>query len=126
MARIAGVNLPSNKRIEIGLTYIYGIGRKLSNRILGEANINSDTKVSSLTDQDIARLKSALEHYTIEGDLKRQVGMNIRRMQDINCYRGSRHKNRLPVRGQRTKTNARTKRGKRITIGSGKQILTKT
>ncbi|OGC82190.1 MAG: 30S ribosomal protein S13 [Candidatus Abawacabacteria bacterium RIFCSPHIGHO2_01_FULL_46_8] len=126
MARIVGVNLPDKKRVEIGLTYIYGIGRSLSNKILAEAKISPDLRISDLTDQDIAQLKLLLDQYTIEGDLRRQVSINVRRLQDINSYRGTRHKNRLPVRGQRTKTNARTKRGKKRTVGSGKKTETKT
>ena len=121
-----GVNLPDSKRVEIGLTYIYGIGRVLSNRVLAEASINPEIRVSALTDHDLAALKTILERYTIEGDLRRQISLNVRRLQDINTYRGDRHKKRLPARGQRTKTNARTKRGKRKTMGSGRRALTKT
>ena len=122
MTRIAGIELLPNKRIEIGLVSIYGIGRSLSNRILKEVKINPDKKVKDLTDAETQSLRNAIEKkYVIEGDLRREVMMNIRRLKEINSYRGIRHKKKLPVRGQRTKTNARTKRGKRVTVGSGRK-----
>lgn len=125
MARLAGVQLPLEKRIEIGLTYIYGIGRPLSKTILTELNINLDTKVKDLTEADLAKLRDALTKIINEGDLRRKVQMDVKRLQDIGSYRGFRHKRRLPVRGQRTKTNARTKRGKKVTVGSGRKKETK-
>jgi len=114
MARISGINLPSNKRIEYGLTYVYGIGLKSSQDILKKANINFDTRVRELTDQDVAVIQKAVNEYCpTEGDLRKEVLMNIKRLQEINSYRGTRHKKGLPCRGQRTKTNARTKKGPR-------------
>ncbi|NDC83292.1 30S ribosomal protein S13, partial [bacterium] len=107
MARISGVDLPRNKRVEIGLTYVYGIGMKTSSDILLKLGINSDTRVKDLSEDEIVRLRSALSDYAIEGDLRRQVSQNIRRLTDIGCYRGIRHRRKLPVRGQRTHTNAR-------------------
>ncbi len=126
MARIAGVDLPKDKRVEIGLTYIYGIGRTLSNKILQQANVNPDTKVKDLTEEEIIRIREAIKDYKVEGDLRREVSLNIKRLIDIGTYRGQRHKRNLPVRGQRTRTNARTKRGKRKTVGSGRRTLEKT
>lgn len=112
MARIAGVDLPREKRIEIGLTYIYGIGRTLSNEILTETGVNPDTRVKDLTDDQISKLREAIEKkHKVEGDLRREVALNIKRLMEIGSYRGSRHKKGLPVRGQRTKTNARTRKG---------------
>lgn len=112
MARIAGVDLPRNKRVEIGLTYIFGIGRSTSNDILEETNVNPDTRVKDLTEKEVANLRKVIENeYLVEGDLRRQVNENIKRLKDINCYRGIRHRKGLPVRGQRTKTNARTRKG---------------
>lgn len=112
MARISGINLPSNKRIEYGLTYVYGIGLKSSRDILNKSNINFDTRVRELTDQDVAIIqKNVNEYCRTEGDLRKEVLMNIKRLQEINSYRGLRHKKGLPCRGQRTKTNARTKKG---------------
>ena len=112
MARIAGVDLPREKRIEIGLTYIYGIGRTLSNEILVEAGVNPDTRVKDLTDDQISKLRDCIEkNHKVEGDLRREVALNIKRLMEIGSYRGSRHKKNLPVRGQRTKTNARTRKG---------------
>jgi len=112
MARIAGITLPSEKRIEIGLTYIYGIGRSKSNKILEEAKIDKDKKVKSLTEDEINKIRQIIEkREKIEGDLRKDVTMDIKRMVDIGCYRGLRHRRRLPVRGQRTKTNARTRKG---------------
>lgn len=111
MARIAGVDLPRDKRIEIGLTYIYGIGRSSAIEILQKAGVNQDTKVKDLTESEIASLRNVIDSYHVEGDLRREVTMNIKRLKEINCYRGMRHRRGLPVRGQRTKTNARTRKG---------------
>ena len=112
MARIAGVDLPRDKRIEIGLTYVYGIGRTLSNEILNETGINPDTRVKDLTDDEISKLREVIEkNHKVEGDLRREVALNIKRLMEIGSYRGMRHKKNLPVRGQRTKTNARTRKG---------------
>lgn len=114
MARIVGIDLPKNKRIEIGLTYIYGIGRQTAKDILLKANINIDTRVQDLSEDEVGRLSNIItKQYKVEGDLRREVSQNIRRLKDIKSYRGLRHKNNLPCRGQRTKTNARTRRGKR-------------
>ena len=120
MARISGVNLPKGKRIEVALTYIYGIGRSLSRQLLTRLNVDLDTKVEDLSATDEQKIREAVTKLAVEGDLKRQVTGNIKRLQEIGTYRGFRHRRRLPVRGQRTKTNARTKRGKRVTMGSGK------
>lgn len=118
MARIAGVDLPKEKRVEIGLTYIYGIGRVLSNRILAEAGVNPDTRVKDLTEAEVNQLRSIIDNsYTVEGDLKREVSLDIKRLMEIGCYRGMRHKRGLPVRGQKTKTNARTRKGPKKTVG---------
>ena len=112
MARIAGVDIPNNKRVEIALTYIYGIGRKSANDILVATGINPDTRAKDLTEDEIAKLRDEIEKsYTVEGDLRREVSLNIKNMVEINCYRGIRHRKGLPVRGQRTKTNARTRKG---------------
>ncbi|MEJ2148339.1 MAG: 30S ribosomal protein S13 [Chloroflexota bacterium] len=123
MARIEGVDLPRNKRVEIGLTYIYGIGRSSSNQILGATGINPDTRVKDLTEAEIAALRDNISNnYRIEGDLRRQVQLNIKRLQEIGTYRGLRHRRNLPVRGQRTRTNARTRRGTRKTVpGRGRR-----
>ena len=122
MARIAGVDLPREKRVEIGLTYIYGIGRKSANDILKAANINPDTRVKDLTEADEAALRDIIDkNYTIEGDLRREYAMNIKRLTEIGCYRGIRHRRGLPVRGQRTKTNARTRKGPKKTIANKKK-----
>ena len=122
MARIAGVDLPREKRIEIGLTYIYGIGRKSANDILKKTGINPDIRAKDLTEDEIAKIRDELEaHYSVEGDLRRDVAMNIKRMVEINCYRGIRHRKGLPVRGQRTKTNARTRKGPAKTIANKKK-----
>ncbi|MGB9812688.1 MAG: 30S ribosomal protein S13 [Thermovenabulum sp.] len=119
MARIAGVDLPRDKRVEIALTYIYGIGRSLSNKILKEANVNPDTRVKDLTEKEISKLRDIIEkNYKVEGDLRREVAMNIKRLIEIGCYRGIRHRKGLPVRGQRTRTNARTRKGPRKTVGT--------
>ncbi|MDL2310844.1 30S ribosomal protein S13 [Peptostreptococcaceae bacterium OttesenSCG-928-C18] len=111
MARIAGVDLPRDKRIEIGLTAIYGVGRQRSKEILNTAGVNPDTKVKDLTETELASIRNELDKYAIEGDLRREVAMNIKRLKEINCYRGIRHKRGLPVRGQNTKNNARTRKG---------------
>lgn len=125
MARIAGVDLPRDKRVEIGLTYIYGIGLSRSQEILAKTGVNPDTRVRDLNDSDVAALREAIESgYQVEGDLRRMEGMNIKRLMDIGCYRGRRHRMGLPVRGQRTRTNARTRRGARKTV-AGKKKATK-
>ena len=122
MARIAGVDIPNNKRVEIALTYIYGIGRKSANDILAATGINPDTRAKDLTEDEVAKLRDEIENnYTVEGDLHREVAMNIKRMVEINCYRGIRHRKGLPVRGQRTKTNARTRKGPAKTIANKKK-----
>jgi small subunit ribosomal protein S13 len=123
MARIAGVDLPKDKRIEIGLTYIYGIGRPSANKILEKANINKDTRVSQLTEAEVVRLRDILDQeYKVEGDLKREVVTNIKRLMDIGSYRGLRHRKSLPARGQRTHTNARTRKGpRRAIVGKKKE-----
>ena len=117
MARIAGVDLPREKRIEIGLTYIYGIGRASSDAVLASANVDPDTRVKDLTDDEVKRISNAIEEtLTVEGDLRRQTALDIKRLQEIGCYRGKRHRQGLPVRGQKTKTNARTRKGKQIVL----------
>lgn len=122
MARISGVDLPREKRVEIGLTYVYGIGRVSSNRILKEANVNPDTRVRDLTDKEVARINAVVnETQTVEGDLRREIAMNIKRLQEIGCYRGIRHRKGLPVRGQKTKTNARTRKGPKRTVANKKK-----
>ena len=113
MARIAGVDLPKEKRVEIGLTYIYGIGRTTSNKILAEAKVSPDVRVKDLTDDQVQAIRNAMEDYKVEGDLRREVALNIKRLTEIGCFRGIRHRRGLPVRGQRTKTNARTRKGPR-------------
>lgn len=118
MPRIAGIELPSEKRVEISLRYLYGIGPTLSVKILKQANINPDTRVKNLTEEEMGRLQKVVEHYRVEGDLRREVLENISRLKAIKAYRGIRHMRSLPVRGQRTRSNARTKRGKRVTIGT--------
>ena len=122
MPRIVGVDIPNNKRIEIALTYIYGIGVACAKDILREVGIDFGKRAKDLTEDELSRLGSAIEkNYVVEGQLRRQVGQNISRLRDIKCYRGTRHRRGLPVRGQRTKTNARTKRGKKVTVGSGRK-----
>ena len=122
MARIAGVDIPNQKRVEIALTYIYGIGRSSANEILARTGINPDTRAKDLTEEEVAKLRDEIEKsYPVEGDLRREVGLNIKRMQEINCYRGIRHRKGLPVRGQRTKTNARTRKGPAKTIANKKK-----
>ena len=120
MARIAGVDLPKEKRVEIGLTYIYGIGRTSSNKILAEAKVNPDIRVKDLTDDQVQAIRNAMENYKVEGDLRREVALNITRLPEIACFRGMRHKRGLPVRGQRTKTNARTRKGPRKLVSKKK------
>ena len=122
MARISGVDLPREKRVEIGLTYIYGIGRASSNRILTEAGVNPDTRVKDLTDDEVKKLAAIIaDTQTVEGDLRREIAMNIKRLQEIGCYRGIRHRKSLPVRGQKTKTNARTRKGPKRTVANKKK-----
>jgi small subunit ribosomal protein S13 len=123
MARIAGVDLPRDKRVEVSLTYIYGIGRSLSNEILEKAAVSPDTRVRDLTEAEVARVREVIDRdYRVEGDLRREVQMNVKRLMEIGCYRGLRHRQGLPVRGQRTRTNARTKRGPRKTVpGRGRR-----
>ena len=122
MARIAGVDIPNQKRVEIALTYIYGIGRKTANDILAKTGINPDTRAKDLTEDEVAKLRDVIESsYTVEGDLRRDVALNIKRLVEINCYRGIRHRKGLPVRGQRTKTNARTRKGPAKTIANKKK-----
>ena len=123
MARILGIELPANKKILFALPYFYGIGRSLSEKILKEVAINPDKIVKELTEDEISKLQKAVENYPVEGDLRRQIQQNITRLQAIGVYRGIRHKKNLPVRGQRTRSNARTKRGKRVTIGAIKKDL---
>jgi len=125
MARIAGVDIPREKRVEIALTYIYGIGLTTSQKLLARTGVNPDTRVNQLTDDEVTRLRDIIEKgMVVEGDLRREVAMNIKRLIDINCYRGTRHRRGLPLRGQRTKTNARTRRGPRRAI-AGKKKATK-
>jgi small subunit ribosomal protein S13 len=123
MARIAGVDLPRNKRVEIGLTYIYGLGRSSSNEILQQTTIDPDKRVRDLTEAEVTALREVIDRgYRVEGDLRREVQMNIKRLMEIGCYRGLRHRRNLPVRGQRTRTNARTKRGPKKTVpGRGRR-----
>ncbi len=124
MARIAGVNLPLNKRTEIGLTYIYGIGRSTSNKLLGEVGVSPDTYIRDLTEDEVSRLRDAIDRsLTVEGDLRRERSQDIKRLQEIACYRGLRHRRGLPVRGQKTKTNARTRKGpKRMQVAGKKKV----
>lgn len=126
MVRVAGINLPKGKRIEVGLTYVYGIGNSLSRKILKDCKIDLDTRTDDLTPDEEQQIRESVAKHTVEGDLRRLVTGNIKRLQDIGTYRGFRHRRRLPARGQRTKTNARTKRGKRVTMGSGRLKETKT
>ncbi|MCD7957460.1 MAG: 30S ribosomal protein S13 [Lachnospiraceae bacterium] len=122
MARISGVDLPREKRVEIGLTYIYGIGRTSSNKILAAANVNPDTRVRDLTDDEVRKIQDIIsEHYMVEGDLRRETALNIKRLQEIGCYRGIRHRKGLPVRGQNTKNNARTRKGPKRTVANKKK-----
>ena len=123
MARISGVDLPRDKRIEIGLTYVSGIGRATSNRLLKEAGVNPDTRVRDLTDEEVGKIRDAIDadSILIEGDLRREIAINIKRLQEIGCYRGIRHRKGLPVRGQKTKTNARTRKGPKKTVANKKK-----
>ena len=122
MARISGVNIPLNKRVEIGLTYIYGVGRSSANKLLAEVGVEPDRKVRDLTEEEVVKLRDAIDReYTVEGDLRRQVAMNIKRLMDLGCYRGLRHRRGLPVRGQRTHTNARTRKGPAKAIAGKKK-----
>ena len=122
MARISGVNIPDTKRVEIALTYIFGIGITTSRKILVATGISPDTRVKELTEAEVSKLREVIDkNYHVEGDLQREISLNIKRLKEINSYRGLRHKANLPVRGQRTKTNARTKRGKKVTMGSGRK-----
>ena len=122
MARIAGVDLPREKRIEIGLTYIYGIGRVSANQILEKAGVNPDTRVRELTDDEVKSIAEVIDaEYMVEGDLRREIALNIKRLQEIGCYRGIRHRKGLPVRGQKTKTNARTRKGPKRTVANKKK-----
>ena len=122
MARIAGVDIPNAKRVEIGLTYIYGIGRTTSNKILAKTGIDPDTRCKDLTEEDAAKLREEIEnHHQVEGDLRREVALDIKRLVEIGCYRGARHRKGLPVRGQRTKTNARTRKGRAKTVANKKK-----
>ena len=123
MARISGVDLPRDKRIEIGLTYVYGIGRATSNRLLKEAGVNPDTRVRDLTDEEVGKIRDAIDadSILIEGDLRREIAINIKRLQEIGCYRGIRHRKGLPVCGQKTKTNARTRKGPKKTVANKKK-----
>lgn len=122
MARIAGVDLPRDKRVEISLTYIFGIGKASSQKILAEAGINPDTRVKDLTEEEVSKLRAIIDkNFTVEGDLRRDVSMSIKRLMDLGCYRGIRHRRGLPVRGQKTKTNARTRKGPKRTAGGKKK-----
>ena len=122
MARISGVDLPREKRVEIALTYIYGIGRVSAERILAEAKVDPSTRVRDLTDEEVKRISEVIDAtQTVEGDLRREIAMNIKRLQEIGCYRGKRHRQGLPVRGQKTKTNARTRKGPKKTVGRKKK-----
>ena len=122
MARIAGVDLPRDKRVEIGLTYIFGIGRSLSNKILKNVGVNPDTRVKDLSEDEVAKLRDIIDkNYKVEGDLRREVALNIKRLIDIGCYRGRRHRMGLPVRGQKTKTNARTRKGPKKLVSTQKK-----
>ena len=122
MARIAGIDLPKDKRVEIGLTYIYGIGRQTATTILKETGVNPDTRVKDLTEEDVAKLRDYIDkNCNVEGDLRREIALNIKRLVEIGCYRGTRHRKGLPVRGQRTKTNARTRKGPVKTIANKKK-----
>jgi small subunit ribosomal protein S13 len=126
MARIAGINIPLNKRVEVGMTYIYGIGRPMSNKLLKEAGIDPDTYVRDLTDDEVSKLRDLIDRdVTVEGDLRRETSQNIKRLMEIGCYRGLRHRRGLPVRGQNTKTNARTRKGPKRMQVAGKKKATK-
>ncbi|MDC0344854.1 30S ribosomal protein S13 [Alphaproteobacteria bacterium] len=122
MARIAGVNIPSDKRVEVGLTYVYGVGRTSAQKICAQANIDVNTRINRLTDDELTRIRSVIEEGSlVEGDLRREISMNLKRLMDLGCYRGLRHRKGLPVRGQRTHTNARTRKGKAVAIAGKKK-----
>ncbi len=121
MARIAGVDLPNEKRVEIGLTYIFGIGLSTSKKILAATGVNPDTRVRDLTEDEIQKLRNEIDNYNVEGDLRRDIALDIKRLMEINCYRGIRHRKGLPVRGQRSKTNARTRKGPKRTVANKKK-----
>ncbi len=123
MARIAGVDLPREKRVEIGLTYVYGIGHSTAVKVLKKAGVNPDTRVRDLTDDEVSKIREAIDetHTTVEGDLRREIALNIKRLMEVGCYRGIRHRKGLPVRGQKTKTNARTRKGPRKTVANKKK-----
>lgn len=122
MARIAGINIADNKNVEIGLSYLYGLGRTLAKKVAAEANVNPATKIGQLSEQELERIRAIIDRtYKVEGDLKMEVTQNIKRLKEVGAYRGTRHARNLPVHGQRTKTNARTKRGKKVTVGSGRK-----
>jgi small subunit ribosomal protein S13 len=125
MARIAGVNIPLNKRVEVGLTYVYGIGRSTSNQVLAQVGVEPDRKVRDLTDDEVVKLREAVENLQVEGDLRRDRSQNVKRLMEIGCYRGLRHRRSMPVRGQRTKTNARSRKGPRRQQVAGKKKATK-
>lgn len=125
MARIAGVDLPKDKRVEVALTYIFGVGRTLSQEIVNKAEINPDTRVKDLTNEEVGKIRSVLADYKVEGGLRAEISMNIKRLMDIGCYRGIRHRRGLPVRGQRTHTNARTRSGRRRTVIGAKKVKAK-
>ena len=125
MARISGINIPLNKRVEIGLTYIYGIGRSTSNELLAQVGVSPDTYVRDLTEDEISKLRDAVEDITVEGDLRRETSQNIKRLMEIGCYRGLRHRRGLPVRGQRTKTNARSRKGPKRMAAAGRKKVRK-
>ena len=121
LARIAGVDLPNDKRVEIGLTYIFGIGLSTSKKILAATGVNPDIRVRDLTEEDVSKLRAEIDHYNVEGDLRRDIALDIKRLMEINCYRGMRHRKSLPVRGQRSKTNARTRKGPKRTSANKKK-----
>ena len=121
MARISGVDLPRDKRVEIALTYIYGVGRKTASDIVAATGINPDTRVRDLTEEEVSKLRAEIDNYSVEGDLRRDIALDIKRLIEINCYRGLRHRKNLPVRGQRSKTNARTRKGPRKTMANKKK-----
>jgi small subunit ribosomal protein S13 len=125
MARIAGVNIPLNKRVEVGLTYVYGIGRSTANQVLGQVGVEPDRQVRDLTDDEVVKLREAIEAIPVEGDLRRERSQSVKRLMEIGCYRGLRHRRGMPVRGQRTKTNARTRKGPRRMQVAGKKRATK-
>jgi len=125
LARIAGVDLPNDKRVEVALTYIFGIGHTISREVLEKSKINPNTRVKDLTNDEVGRIRTALADHKVEGGLRAEISMNIKRLMDIGCYRGIRHRRGLPVRGQRTHTNARTRAGKRRGVGGGKKVKTK-